>query len=38
MPISASLKTGSERFARQQQAFARLLPPDRVPDPVLSDR
>ena len=35
MPISASLKTGSERFARQQQAFARLLPPDHVPDPVL---
>jgi 4'-phosphopantetheinyl transferase EntD len=35
MPISASLRTGSERFAGQQQAFARPLPPDRVPDPVL---
>jgi hypothetical protein len=35
MPISASLRTGSERFARQQQAFARPLPPDPVPDLVL---
>ena len=35
MPILASLPTGSEHFARQQQAFARPLPPDRVPDPVL---
>jgi hypothetical protein len=26
---------GSERSARQQQAFARPLPPDHVPDPVL---
>jgi hypothetical protein len=35
MPISASLRTGSERFARQQQAFAWPLPPDRVPYLVL---
>jgi hypothetical protein len=33
--MSAWLRTGSERSARQQQAFARPLPPDRVPDPVL---
>jgi hypothetical protein len=31
----ASLRRGSEHVARQQQAFARPLPPDRVPDPVL---
>jgi hypothetical protein len=30
----APVRTGSERSARQQQAFARPLPPDRVPDPV----
>src|SRR4051794_34404524 len=35
MSMSAWLRTGSERSARQQQAFARPLPPDRVPDPVL---
>ena len=35
MPILASLRTGFEHFARQQQAFARPLPPDRVPGPVL---
>ena len=29
------LRTGSEPSARQQQTFARPLPPDRVPDPVL---
>ena len=33
--MSAWLRTGSERSARRQQAFARPLPPDRVPDPVL---
>jgi hypothetical protein len=35
MSMSAWLRTGSERSARQQQAFARPLPPDHVPDPVL---
>src|SRR5437868_11712996 len=35
MSMSAWLRTGSERSAQQQQAFARPLPPDRVPDPVL---
>jgi hypothetical protein len=35
MSMSAWFRTGSERSARQQQAFARPLPPDRVPDPVL---
>ena len=35
MSMWAWLRTGSERSARQQQAFARPLPPDRVPDPVL---
>jgi hypothetical protein len=35
MPISAWLRTGPERSARQQQLFARSLSPNRVLDPVL---